>query len=163
MTIVSGIFRDYPAASQAINALESAGITSNQISVVMTDEARGRHFKFHEGTKAEEGVATGAGLGGVLGAIAGLVAGAGAIAIPGLNLIVTGTIVTALAGLGAGATAGGLIGGLVGAGIPEHEAKFFEKEIRGGNVLIAVDARDSEEKKTVKDIFDQFQAERKAA
>ena len=143
--------------------MEREGITAEQISLVMTDEARGKHFKLEEGDKADEGVSTGASLGGLLGAVLGLIGGAGTMAIPGLNLVVAGSIVTTLAGLGVGAAAGGLIGGLVGAGIPEHEAKLFDKEIRGGNVLVAVDAKDGDQKNVVKDIFDRWNAERKAA
>lgn len=163
MALVTATFKDYSAASTAIADLEAAGIRNEQISVVMTDEARGKHFKMHEDNKSDEGVATGASLGGVAGAIAGLIAGAGVITIPGLNLIVAGSIVSTLAGLGAGAAAGGFIGGLIGAGIPEHEAKFYDKEIRAGNVLLAVDTEDHKETKIVKDIFDHLGSNRKAA
>ena len=60
---------------------------------------------------------------------------------PGLGLVIAGPIVAALAGLGAGGAAGGLIGALVGAVIPEHRAKVYETEIRGGGILIGVEAR----------------------
>ena len=40
--------------------------------------------------------------------------------------------------LGAGAAAGGLTGALVGLGIPEHEAKFYAKEIEKGGILVGV-------------------------
>jgi len=163
MTMVSAIFKSYEQSSAAIVELEDAGITAEQISLVMTDEARGKHFTLRKDNKADEGVAAGASLGGMLGAIAGLVAGAGALVIPGLNLVVTGTIVAALAGLGAGAATGGIIGGLVGAGIPEHEAKIYDKEIRAGNVLVAVDTKTSEQTDAVKEIFDSYGADRKAA
>lgn len=163
MPMVSAIFRSYEESSAAIVALENAGVTAEQTSLVMTDEARGKHFKLLESSKVDEGAAAGAGVGGLLGAIAGLVAGAGAIVIPGLNLIVTGTIIAGLAGLGAGAATGGVLGGLIGAGIPEHEAKLYDKEIRAGNVLVSVDARDSDQEKMVKEIFANYGADRKAA
>lgn len=163
MTIISAIFDNYDDAAEAIVQIENAGIANERISLVMTDETRGKHFGLKDSSKADEGVATGASLGGALGAIAGLVAGAGVIAIPGLNLVVTGTIVTALAGLGAGATAGGLLGGLVGAGIPEHEAKMYDRDIRSGKVMVAVETNGGDEKKTVKNIFDDLSAHPKAA
>jgi hypothetical protein len=116
-----------------------------------------------ESTKADEGVAAGAGLGGLVGVVLGSVLSAGTIAIPGLNLVVVGALAPALAGLGAGAVAGGLIGGLIGAGIPEHEAKMYEKEIKRGNVLLAVTAKTAEQTRYVKDVFRDLHAGEAAA
>ncbi len=163
MALISAVFSDRYSAEQAITQMETAGVTPDQISLVMTDEARGKHFSLKESSKVDEGAASGAGVGGLLGAVAGLALAAGTIVIPGANLIVTGTLISALAGLGAGATAGGLIGGLIGAGIPEHEAKLYEKEIKGGNVLVAVETENSDQKKSVENIFKNFDAHRHAA
>jgi hypothetical protein len=160
---VTGIFTSRVSAESAIRQLESAGVTHNQISLLMTDESRASRFKFIESTKADEGAAAGAGVGGLLGTIAGGLLSAGVLAIPGLNLVVTGALVSALAGLGAGAITGGLVGGLIGAGIPEHEAKMFEKEIQAGNVLVAVECDDSDEEKVVEAIFRNVDAYRSAA
>ncbi len=98
-------------AEDIIERLEAVGITDSQISVVMSDKTRGAHFGLKESSKVEEGVTVGATTGGIAGAIAGAVLAAGAIAIPGMNLIVAGALAPALAGLGAGGVAGGLIGG----------------------------------------------------
>lgn len=163
MTLITGVFRDRQAAESAITQMETAGVTPSQISLVMTDEARGKYFTFKESSKVDEGAAAGAGVGGLLGAVAGLAFAAGSVLIPGLNVIVTGTLVSALAGLGAGAATGGLLGGLIGAGIPEHEAKVYEKDIQAGHVLVAVDCKDSDQKVAVQNIFDNFDAHRKAA
>ena len=140
-------------AEELINQLEAAGITENQISVVMSDKTRGGHFGMKESSKVEEGVTVGATTGGIAGAIAGALLGAGTIAIPGLNLIVAGAFAPAFAGLGAGAVAGGLIGGLVGSGIPEHEAKAFEEDIEAGSILLAVKTETSDQAKRVDEIF----------
>lgn len=163
MTTTTGLFSSRIAAERAIAQLEAAGIADSQISLVMTDETRGTHFKIKESDKSDEGAATGAGIGGLLGVIAGTVLSAGVIVIPGLNLIVTGTLVSALAGLGTGAVAGGLIGGLIGAGIPEHEAKHYEKAIASGNVLVAVETHSHEQKKEVERIFRELENARAAA
>jgi hypothetical protein len=163
MTIVSSVFKNRASADQAITELETTGITANQISLVLTDDARGQHFNLRESSKVDEGVAAGASLGGLLGVIAGAVLAAGTIAIPGVNVIVTGAVVSGLAGLGAGAVGGGLLGGLVGSGIPEHEAKLYDQQIRAGNVLLAVKARDHEQAKTVRTIFDRYNDTRAAA
>lgn len=163
MDTVTGIFRSRIAAEQAISQMEAAGVRDSQISLILTDEARSSNFRFVESDKSDEGAARGAGIGGLLGIIAGSVLSAGVIAIPGLNLVVTGTIVSALAGLGAGAVAGGLVGGLIGYGIPEHEAKIYEKEIKSGNVLVAVKPETSEQKKSIENIFRNLEASRHAA
>jgi hypothetical protein len=44
-------------------------------------------------------------------------------------------------GAGAGGAAGGVIGALVGAGIPEHRAKVYDAGLRGGGILIGVEAK----------------------
>ena len=157
-----GIFNSRLNAERAISQLEAAGVSPNQISLVMTDETRGSHFKIKESDKSDEGAAAGAGIGGIIGVIAGAVMSADVIVIPGLNLVVTGTLVSALAGLGTGAVAGGLIGGLIGAGVPEHEAKYYEKAIAGGNVLVAVETTSKQQQKAVEDVFHMLET-RKAA
>jgi hypothetical protein len=60
--------------------------------------------------------------------------------LPGINLVIAGPIAAALAGAGAGGATGGLIGALIGAGIPEYRAKVYEAGIKGGGILIGVEA-----------------------
>ena len=164
MTTVSAIFKKRSQAESAFHQLEDAGFSENNISLVMSDTTRDSYVKeIKEKSKAEEGVATGAGIGGLAGAVAGILMTAGAIAIPGLNLIVTGALVSSLAGLGAGALAGGLVGGLIGAGIPEHEAKLYAKEIESGNFLVSVQTNSSDEEQSAREIFSQNSADRIAA
>lgn len=104
-------------------------------------------------SKADEGAIAGAGLGGVVGAVLSTLTVVGAMSIPGVNFVVSGPLVAALTGLGAGAVTGGLIGGLVGAGIPEHEAKLYEKEITAGGALLAVKSRDGSQKDRIKEVL----------
>ncbi|HEY8189364.1 MAG TPA: hypothetical protein VIF12_01660 [Micavibrio sp.] len=156
--IVTATFRDRAAAESALARLEGIGITDSQVSMVVTDEARGNHFKIEDNTKADKGAAAGATVGGIVGAALGALMSASVIVIPGLNLVVTGALAAGLAGLGAGAATGGLVGALVGAGIPEHEAKIYEKELIRGSVLVAIDTRDNEQKKRVKEMFESTQA-----
>jgi len=164
MTTVSAIFKQRTPAEKAFHQLENAGFSDNQISLVMSDKTRDNYIKeIKEGSKAEEGVAAGAGIGGLAGAIAAILMTAGAIAIPGLNLVVTGALVSSLAGLGAGALAGGLVGGLIGAGIPEHEAKLYAKEIENGNFLVTVQTDTREEEQQAREIFSRNSADRIAA
>lgn len=164
MTTVSAVFKSHKAADKAIHQLDKAGFTDEQVSFVMSEDTRDNYIKEIKNTnKADEGAAAGAGIGGLAGAVAGILMAAGAIAIPGLNLIVTGALVSSLAGLGAGALAGGLVGGLIGAGIPEHEAKLYANEIERGNFLVSVQTQTKEEEQKVREIFSQNSADRIAA
>lgn len=105
-------------------------------------------------TKAPEGGVTGATAGGILGGSLGLLAGIGALAIPGLGaFIAAGPIMAALSGSAIGGGLGLLIGALVGAGIPEYEAKQYEKGLKEGMILISVHAENDEEIKLATDIM----------
>ena len=64
-----------------------------------------------------------------------------------------------MTGLGAGAAAGGLTGALVGLGIPEHEARFYQEEIRKGRILVGVHAQ-ADRKAKAKTILDAAGAEK---
>ena len=99
----------------------------------------------------------------MIGVVLGSLATASAIAIPGLNIVVAGTAVSALAGLGAGAATGGIIGALVGSGIPEHEAKIYEDELKNGSVLLAVKPEDKDQKAKIKELFERQDAYNLAA
>lgn len=157
MDNVSAIFESRFSADEALTRLEAIGVTNEQVSVLATDQARSRHFKLENTTKAEEGAATGATIGGLAGAVAAGLLSAGAVAIPGMNLIVSGYLISAAAGLGVGAATGGMVGALVGLGFPEHEAKLYEKELKGGNILVSVKPVDSKQKDSVQKIFEDVQ------
>lgn len=98
-------------------------------------------------TKAPEGATTGATAGGIIGGSIGLLAGIGALAIPGLGpFIAAGPIMAALSGSAVGGALGLLTGALVGSGIPEVEAKTFEKGVtKEGNILISVHVETDEQ------------------
>lgn len=162
-THVTATFKTRTSAEDALRALEAAGINDDQISLIVTDSTRGDSFNMEENSKLEEGVAAGATAGGIVGAVLGALAAASTIAIPGLNIVVTGALASALAGLGAGAATGGLLGALVGAGIPEHEAKIYKNEIKNGSVLLAVKPENNDQKEMIKDIFEREDAYNLAA
>ena len=161
MDHVTAVFESRLEADEALSKLEALGVTNNQISVLATDDARSRHFAIQNTTKAEEGATVGATLGGLAGAVGAALISAGAIAIPGMNLIVSGYLISAVAGLGAGAATGGILGALVGLGFPEHEAKLYEEELQSGNILVAVNPTSSEQRKRVKEILDDVQDDSK--
>ena len=129
--------------------LHENGVPTENISLVMTDDTGGESFAIESSSKVEEGLAVGATTGGLAGGILGLLATGTAMAIPGLNIIVAGGIITGLAGLGAGAATGGLIGALVGSGIPEHEAKLIEDDVKAGNLLLAVKIPEGHDRQSI--------------
>lgn len=161
--LVTATFKTRQAAEHSLRELEAIGITDEQTALIVTDETRGKSFQIKEGTKMDEGAAGGATAGGIIGALMGAVGTASAIAIPGMNIVVAGATVSSLAGLGAGAATGGLVGALAGAGIPEHEAKIYEDELKEGSILLAVEAEDDDQRDRIKDILQREDAYHLAA
>lgn len=162
MTIVSAIFDNTQDVENVVTELHQKGFTDQEISVVMTDKRKQELLQHVSASKLPEGVATGATVGGILGAIAAGLAAIGTITLPGVGLLAAGPVVAALAGAGAGAAVGGLTGALVGWGIPEEEAKLYENQIKQGNVLISVNAAETQIE-TVKGIFNKYRAQNIAA
>ena len=136
--LITGVFTSRARAEQATDELIQAGFAPEDVSLLMSESTRGREFAVKTGTKAPEGAATGAAIGGALGAVAAGLAAVASLTVPGLALVAAGPLVAALTGLGAGAATGGLTGALIGLGIPEHEAKFYHKEIEKGGILVGV-------------------------
>jgi hypothetical protein len=158
MDIVTAVFKDRPSAELALKNLSDIGVAGTKVSLLMSDETHAKHFKIRNETKADEGAITGAGIGGIAGTLFSLLASASVMTVPGLNLVVAGPLVAALAGLGTGALTGGLIGGLIGTGIPEYEAEVYTKAVQAGDVLLAVEVGDETQKKRVKEILEASDA-----
>lgn len=121
---VIGLFHHLEDAQVAIDALCAAGVEPGEISL-LAGKGETNHFEFVEATKLSEGVAAGSALGGVLGLSAAVMA----IGATGGTVLAAGPLLIALASLGVGSTIGGVVGALIGVGIPEHEARFYEREI----------------------------------
>src|SRR5688572_26051947 len=111
--VVVQSFATEDEAVRAIERLQGAGFTNDQISVIAKDRGVARDVADSTGTEAEEGAVTGAIAGGALGAVGALIVGASAVAIPGIGVAIGAPIAAAIAG----AAGGGLVGGLVGMGI----------------------------------------------
>lgn len=162
---VTGLFRDRESAESAYRSLTERGYGKDDVNVLMTDEARKRHFGDDTpdsdlGDKALEGAGVGGAIGGATGAVLAAIAAIGtSVAIPGLGLIVSGPLAAALAGAGAGGLTGGLIGALVGAGIPEHRAKVYDASLRAGGILLGVEAKTDEESGELEKLFEDLGAE----
>jgi hypothetical protein len=138
-TMVSALFKDRASADAAYQAALDRGYTQDNITTVMTSEARERHYPegkvgADEGNKALEGSGVGGAIGTVTGGLIGAIAAIGTnLILPGLGLIVAGPLAAGLAGAGAGGLTGGLVGALVGWGIPEEHAKEYESGVKEGS------------------------------
>ncbi len=161
---IAHMFDRYQDATAAVSALEAAGFSHGDISLVANEGATGATAGTTTGTttgmtsgmttgdttgtagvpgdRADHtavGTGTGASIGTILGGGAGLLAGIGALAIPGVGPIVAaGWLIATLTGAGVGAAAGGLLGSLTGAGIPEEHAHVYTEGVRRGGSLVTV-------------------------
>ena len=143
-TMMTGLFRDRDSAERAYGTLTSRGYGRDDVSLLMSDDTRKRHFDPKDrsdlGTKAAQGAGIGAVTGGGLGALLAGLAASG-IAVPGLPIIAMGAMAAALTGAGTGGALGAIIGGLVGAGIPEDRARMYDRGIREGGIVMGVNPR----------------------
>jgi hypothetical protein len=137
-TTVVGVFLTRAAAENAVSELKRAGFTDHEISLIGRDpdgKVRG------EGNKAAAGAATGAAVGAGAAALASLGMSFGVIPVIG-PILAVGPLAAALLSAAGGAAAGGLVGALVGLGIPEHEAKYYEGEVKAGRYLVTAHSAD---------------------
>ena len=93
--MVTGLFNDRDSAEYAYRSASDRGYGTDDVNLVMSDEARHRYFHGDDdeqtelGSKAAKGAGIGAAVGGTVGAVlATLVAVGSTIAIPGLGLVV---------------------------------------------------------------------------
>jgi len=147
--MMSGLFRDRESAERAYSSLNERGYGKDDVNLLMSEDTRKKQFADKDtelGTKAWEDAGKGAAIGGGVGATLGAIAAIGTtLALPGIGLLIAGPIAAALAGGGAGALTGGLIGALVGHGIPEEHAKYYDKGIREGGIVMGVNPRNDED------------------
>lgn len=158
--VVYSIYPSTTSAESAVTALMASGFASADISVLLQDPQSTREFAQTNETNAPEGTTAGAATGGVIGGTLGVLAGIGALAIPGIGpLIAAGPIIAPLAGLGMGGAVGGLVGALVGTGIPEFEAKHYERRVKSGSTLLSVHCDTSADIDRAKDVLTATGAE----
>jgi hypothetical protein len=146
-TTVSALYDDYGAAKSAVDALEAAGISRSDISIVANNVDN--RYVVDRPSNAAADAGTGAGLGVVVGGAGGLLAGLGMLAIPGVGPVVAaGWLIATAAGAAAGAVVGGAAGGIIGsmteAGVDERDAHFYAEGVRRGGTLVAVRANDAQ-------------------
>ena len=158
-TTVTALYDSYAAAKPAVDALEAAGISSSDISVIANNGDGSIVDKNHTNAGADAGA--GGGIGAVVGGAGGLLAGLGMMAIPGVGPVVAAgwlvaTAVGAVGGAAVGAAAGGIIGSMTNAGVDEREAHIYAEGIRRGGAVVAARVKDDDALR-VRDIIGRYQ------
>jgi len=166
--MVTGLFPDRVSAERAYESASSRGYDQDDLHLIMSEDARKRHFNDSStsttelGNKAAKGAGVGGGVGAAVGGVLAALAAIGtSVALPGLGLVIAGPLAAGIAGAGAGALTGGVVGALVGWGIPEERVKRYESGIKEGNILMGVKPRsvedaeylESEWSKTGRDVY----------
>ena len=139
---VVGVFDDRQKAEEAVGALRRDGFRDEHIGYLRKGVAEERTGLKNEpsDTRWEEGAGVGAAAGAATGLGLGIAAVAGVI--PPLGVIAGGTVLALLASAGSGAVAGGVVGALVGLGVPDEEARTYERQVEEGGTLVTVKAED---------------------
>jgi hypothetical protein len=138
---VSALFDTYSRAIAAVDNLEAAGISRNDISIVANNAEN-----WHKSDAAAD-AGTGAGIGAIAGGGVGLATGLGIMAIPGVGPVVAAgwlaaTAVGAIAGAVAGGATGGIVGAMTESGVPEHDAHVYAEGVRRGGTLVTAKVPD---------------------
>lgn len=135
-SVVIGVFADETQARHAIDELQRAGYTDDEVGYLTratTDDTATQHDMRNN---AAPGAIGGSVLGGVLGAAASLL-------IPGFGPAIAGGVLAAtLGGMFIGASAGGLIGMLTGMGFSQDEGHFYQHELEAGRTIVTVKSED---------------------
>lgn len=157
MTQVTHVYDDASTAREVVSALEDAGFTSSEISLVTQ---RGDGVKTTTAADVDDddadGAKTGATIGLVAGTGAGLLASLGVLAIPGIGpLVAAGVLATTLATAAAGTVTGGLLGALVDYGVSPEHADIYAENVRRGGTLVSVRA-DGERLKEAEEIMQEY-------
>ncbi len=127
---VVGVFTNQLLAERALSDLHRADFNDEQIGfAVRAKEATGVNIAPTDARAHAIGATTGAVSGGVAG---GLLSAAAALLIPGVGPAVA-------------AVAGGFVGALQGMGVSEEEARYYERELESGRIIVAVDAGEREQ------------------
>jgi hypothetical protein len=145
---VVATFPDMESARSAVDALSSAGIEAEDLSLLgqAVEEARNDTDTRLRDFEATGEIAKRAGTGIAAGSTLGALAGAAAFAIPGVGPVVGGGILAAvLGGSIAGGSVGGMVGGVAGLSLEDDWDLTFQESIRNGRVLVAVHAADRDD------------------
>lgn len=157
-SLITALFKNPQTAENIYEDLIAQGYKQDDITLVMSEDIHQSYFQNNSdlstpsdlGNRTLEGLGVGAAIGGSVGALAAAIAAIGtSLIIPGLGLIVAGSLVAGFAGTGAGATAGGLLGALIGSETPNDQTKLLEEGLKKGGVVIAIKTHSDEEREKI--------------
>ena len=164
MERVTALFQDRHRAEQAIEHLRAMGISDSKLSIVGSN---GEEIAGEIGEMMNKDVTAGATRGLTVGASAGVLFGIAAALIPGVGPFITaGALATSLGAVAGGAVAGAVVGGTAGslagafsqAGYEKDEADFYGQAVHQGEFMVAVDAADAVEARSVRSVLDNSSA-----
>jgi hypothetical protein len=136
---VFGIYPHRARFEYALGVLKEEGFRDTDVSVLLQENPGTKDLATEKATKGQEGAANGAGSGAVMGGALGWLAETGALSFAALGpFLIAGPIIAALAGIGVGGMLGGLSGALLGLGMPEYEAKRYQRRVEKGGILLSV-------------------------
>ena len=154
MTVtISRLYNSYPAAQDAVNALETAGVKHGDISIIASNADEWYDSKKHNFPDRDldgkddrvEAAGAGAGLGAAAGGAVGAATGLGLMAIPGVGPVVAaGWLVATLAGAVAGAATGSVLGALTQAGVSKDDAEVYAEGLRRGGAVVSARVADAD-------------------
>ena len=154
MTVtISRLYNSYPAAQDAVNALEAAGVKHGDIGIIASNADEWYDAKEHTFPDRDldgkddraEAAGAGAGLGAAAGGAVGAATGLGLMAIPGVGPVVAaGWLVATLAGAVAGAATGSVLGALTQAGVSKDEAEIYAEGLRRGGAVVSARVADAD-------------------
>jgi hypothetical protein len=157
MTVtISRLYNSYPAAQDAVYALEAAGVKHGDISIIASNADEWYDAKKHTFPDRDldgkddraEAAGTGAGLGAAAGGAVGAATGLGLMAIPGVGPVVAaGWLAATLAGALAGAATGSVLGALTQAGVSKDEAEVYAEGLRRGGAVVSTRVADADASK----------------
>jgi hypothetical protein len=150
---VIGVYKTRQGATNAIEHLVREGFPRDNISMLLSEEARKKWFAVDEHTKAVQGAAVGGIAGGALGAVLMGLTAAGTVVVPGIGLVISGPLLAALTGAGAGGAAGTAVGSLVGLGIPEREVKHISRSLKENAIAVGVQVEDAKHAERAREVF----------
>jgi hypothetical protein len=127
-------------AAKVVHALQEAGFSDQEISIVMRDWSEERA----SGESRASPMANGAIAGAVVGATPGLLATVTSFLVPGLGWMWAAGPLIAVLGAAPGALFGAGVGAIGASEIPVEQSRLYRERLEQGHVLLAVHTRPEE-------------------
>jgi len=137
----AGVFSTVPRAEETVRALLAEGFSTEQITVVCSDEVKERHFREYEHTEpAGTNTPAAAAVGSAVGAV---VMGA-TTATLGSLISMDAAAAMGGAGLWTGTIFGGFVGAMLSRGTENELANFYDQALQSGKILVAAESHDAD-------------------